>query len=252
MVAVICIELSDFQVEQEDLEHQLDDAKRTAKEISRRDTDDTAAEKAKLTELQGAMNQKQELMKRELGATEQLLGADGRRDFAQEEQLEAAKSEAQLLQAIKEAEAEAQRRVKQRNSVVGAVAQNKFGMVIETKQACDQEKGTEWYLGRCLVSGEKHTPETPEEVAAVRAVNEAQSGYDDSLKAIHSKNHSFREADRRLKKAKEEMESYENHHDATSKRAQHFRSQVDDAKATPWAPSRQSMSTTLRDELTSS
>ena len=54
-----------FQVQQEDLEHQLDDAKRTAKEISRRDTEDTAAEKAKLTELQGAMNQKQELMKRE-------------------------------------------------------------------------------------------------------------------------------------------------------------------------------------------
>lgn len=62
-----------------------------------------------------------------MGATEQLLGADGRRDFAQEEQLEAEKNEAQLLRSIKEAEEEAQRRVKGRNSIVGAPAKNKFG-----------------------------------------------------------------------------------------------------------------------------
>ena len=103
--------------------------------------------------------------------------------------------------------------------------------MIETKQACDQEKGTEWYLGRCLVSGEQHAPETPEEVAAVKAVNEAQSGYDDSLHTIHSRNHGFKQADKRLSKAKEELKLYENHHGASGKRAERLRSQVDDAKA---------------------
>ena len=28
------------------------------------------------------------------------------------------------------------------------------------RQACDQEKGTEWHSGRCIVSGEKRSPDT--------------------------------------------------------------------------------------------
>lgn len=35
-----------------------------------------------------------------------------------------------------------------------------WGMVIETKQVCDQERNTEWHNGRCIVSGEKRSPDT--------------------------------------------------------------------------------------------
>lgn len=218
------------KVEQNELEEQLQQAKEAAKDISRQPANDQAAERSKMEQLQDAMQTKQDVMKKELGATEQLLSADGRRDFAQEEQLEAEKNEALVLQSIKDAEGEAQRRVKGRNTVVGAPAQNKFGMVIETKQVCDQEKNTEWHNGRCIVSGEKRSPDTPEEVAAMTAVKKAQDAYDESLEVVHSKNHIFKEADKRLKSAKAHLEFYQAHHKAETKESTALRSKMDTAK----------------------
>ena len=220
------------KMEQNEMEEQVEQAKEAAKEISRQPASDKEAEKNKMTQLQDAMQSKQDVMKKELGATEQLLSADGRRDFAQEEQVEAEKNEMQVLQSIKDAEAEAQRRIKGRNTVVGAPAQNKFGMVIETKQACDQEKGTEWHSGRCIVSGEKRSPDTPEEVAAMNAVKNAQSAYDESLQVVHAKNHRFKEADHKLKQATADLEFYQNHHKTENKETVALRATMEKAKAT--------------------
>ncbi|CAK9009515.1 unnamed protein product [Durusdinium trenchii] len=219
------------KVQQDEMEAQLQQAKQTAKDISRQPADNQEAEKNKMMQLQDAMHSKQDLMKRELGATEQLLSADGRRDFAQEEQVEAEKNEMMVLQSIKDAETEAQRRVKGRNTVVGAPATNKFGMIIETKQVCDQEKGTEWHNGRCIVSGEKQSPDTPEEVAAMTAVKAAQANYDESLEVVHSKNHTFKEADHKLKQTKADLEVYQNHHSTSTPKAQELRTKMENAKA---------------------
>lgn len=218
------------KVEQNELEEQLQQAKEAAKDISRQPANDKAAEKSKMEQLQDAMQSKQDVMKKELGATEQLLSADGRRDFAQEEQLEAEKNEALVLQSIKDAESEAQRRIKGRNTVVGAPAENKFGMVIETKQVCDQERNTEWHNGRCIVSGEKRSPDTPEEVAAMTAVKKVQDAYDESLEVVHSKNHIFKEADKRLKSAKAHLEFYQAHHKDETNESAALRSKMDAAK----------------------
>eukprot|EP00913_Durusdinium_trenchii_P025974 g24371.t1 len=135
----------------------------------------------------------------------------------------AEKNEMMVLQSIKDAETEAQRRVKGRNTVVGAPATNKFGMIIETKQVCDQEKGTEWHNGRCIVSGEKQSPDTPEEVAAMTAVKAAQANYDESLEVVHSKNHTFKEADHKLKQTKADFTS--------TPKAQELRTKMENAKA---------------------
>ncbi|CAJ1389346.1 unnamed protein product [Effrenium voratum] len=218
------------KVEQQKMEEQLDKAKETAEELSRQPAESQEAEKEKLAQMQGAMRAKQEVLKHEMGATEQWLSAHGRRDFAEEEQLEAQENEVRIKDAIKEAETEAQRRVKGRNTIVGTKAENKFGMKITTKQACDQEKGTEWHLGKCIVSGESQSPDTPEEVAAVNAVKTAQTEYDESLELVHDKNHALKDAERKMNHAKMELQVYQNHHDNGPKLAEH-QAKLDAAKA---------------------
>ncbi|CAE7388618.1 unnamed protein product [Symbiodinium natans] len=200
------------KVAHDELDAQVQQAKASARDISRQQADSKDAEREKMQSLAEAMQATQEAKKKEIGSTEQLISADSRRDFAQGEQLEAEEQEARVLHAIQEAETEAQRRVKGRNTIVGKEAENKFGMVIHTKEACDAEKGTEWHNGKCVVSGESRSPDTPEEVAAMKAVNDAQSAFDASKNVVHDKNHVLKAKQQKLNHAKVELESYRNHH----------------------------------------
>lgn len=200
------------KVSHDELDAEVQQAKDSARDISRQPSDTKEAEIEKMQSLAEAMNTTQLAKKKEIGSTEQWIAADSRRDFAQGEQLEAEEQEQRVLQAIHEAEAEAQRRTKGRNTIVGNDAENKFGMIIHTKEACDAEKGTEWHNGKCVVSGESRSPDTPEEVAAMKAVNDAQEEFNAAKQVVHDKNHIFKEKQHKLNNAKIELESYRNHH----------------------------------------
>eukprot|EP00439_Symbiodinium_sp_Y106_P023545 s1492_g2.t2 len=193
------------KVSHDELDDEVQQAKDSARDISRQPADTKEAEIEKMKSLAEAMNTTQQAKKNEIGSTEQWIAADSRRDFAQGEQLEAEEQEQRVLQAIHEAEAEAQRRTKGRNTIVGNDAENKFGMIIHTKEACDAEKGTEWHNGKCVVSGESTSPDTPEEVAAMKAVNDAQEEFNAAKQVVHDKNHIFKEKQHKLNTAKMEL-----------------------------------------------